>query len=523
MDILRSIKTRITPQSERADVRQVRNSAGGYTFQLDDHARLRRFLNLGVDGGTYYASPRDLALDNAQVIKRLAESDPVGMVETIVDVSQRGAAPKQGPALFALAYAASVPDAAPLALAALPKVARTGTHLFTFAGYVEQFRGWGRGLRRAVGNWYLDKRADAVAYQAVKYRQREGWSHRDLLRLAHPVTSVPELRATFDWIVRQSVDEVAPRLIHGFVAAQQTNETKAWARLVREYRLTWEMLPDAALGETAVWDALLDVGVPQTALLRQLPRLTRLGMLSGMGGRTHEVCAQLADPERLRRARVHPVSVLAAARTYASGRSFRGSTTWEPVSRVVDALDAAFYAAFGAVTPAGKRTLVALDVSGSMGLGALAGTPLTPRDASAALALVQLATEPKADAVAFQSKMVPLAISPRQRLDDVLARLAGIPFGATDCAQPMLYARQRKLNVDTFVIYTDNETWFGNIHPHQALRRYRNASGIDAKLIVVGMTANGFTIADPDDPGMLDVAGFDLAVPNLIAEFSRGL
>lgn len=197
MDILRTLNLRRTPQSEPADPRQVVNSAGGYTFELDDAARLRRFLTLGVDGGTYYASDRALAIENAAVLTRMAADDPEGLVATIVDVSVRGAAPKQNPALFALAYAASVPEAAPAALAALPQVARTGAHLFLFAGYVEQFRGWGRGLRRAVAGWYTSKDADQLAYQVVKYRQREGWSHRDVLRLAHPATSVPALRDTF--------------------------------------------------------------------------------------------------------------------------------------------------------------------------------------------------------------------------------------------------------------------------------------------------------------------------------------
>lgn len=523
MDPLRSINTRTTPQNEPADSRQVPNSAGGHTFQLDDRARLRRFLTLGVDGGTYYASPRELALDNAQVLARMAAADPVGLVEAIVEVSEGGIAPKQGPALFALAYATSVADAAPLALAALPRVARTGTHLFTFARYVEQFRGWGRGLRRAVGNWYLDKGADALAYQAVKYRQREGWSHRDLLRLSHPATAVPELRSTFEWITRAAVDDHTPALIRGFVEAQAATDVASWTELIRRHHLTWEMLPDQALKETAVWDALLDVGIPQTALLRQLPRLTRLGMLPGLGGRTDEVCAQLTDPQRLRRARVHPVAILAAARTYTAGRSFRGTATWEPTAKVSDALDAAFYAAFGQVTPAGKRTLIGLDVSGSMTWGGLAGTPLSPREASAALSLVQLATEPAVQVMAFQDLFVPLDISPKQRLDDVLRRVEDLPLGTTDCAQPMLYAEKRNLMVDTFIVYTDNETWSGKIHPHQALRQYRERTGIDAKLIVVGMTATEFTIADPEDPGMLDVAGFDLSVPNLISEFSRGL
>lgn len=77
--------------------------------------------------------------------------------------------------------------------------------------------------------------------------------------------------------------ERTPRLIEGFVRAQVATDAVTWSRLVREHELSWEMLPDAALGEVAVWDALLDVGVPQTALMRQLPRLTRLGVLPELG------------------------------------------------------------------------------------------------------------------------------------------------------------------------------------------------------------------------------------------------
>jgi 60 kDa SS-A/Ro ribonucleoprotein len=61
----------------------------------------------------------------------------------------------------------------------------------------------------------------------------------------------------------------------------------------------------------------------------------------------------------------------------------------------------------------------------------------------------------------------------------------------------------------------------GSIHPDEALRRYRERTGIPAKLVVVGMTSSGFTIADPNDAGMLDVVGFDAAAPNVIAAFAR--
>ena len=62
----------------------------------------------------------------------------------------------------------------------------------------------------------------------------------------------------------------------------------------------------------------------------------------------------------------------------------------------------------------------------------------------------------------------------------------------------------------------------GGVHPFQALKDYRRHSGIDAKLVVIGMVSNGFTIANPNDPGMMDCVGFDTATPQIISEFAKG-
>ena len=269
--------------------------------------------------------------------------------------------------------------------------------------------------------------------------------------------------------------------------------------------------------------------------------MTRVGVIAPGSDGTAKAVVQLGDGERIRKARVHPIGVLAALRTYGAGHGARGRGVWNPVREVIDALDAAFYTAFENVEPTGKRLLLALDVSGSMVGGQVAGVPgLTPRDASAALALVTAATESRYEIVGFfagdggfrkrgggrfaghADGLTPLQVSPRQRLDDAVKTVSGLPFGGTDCALPMLYAQAMEREIDTFVIYTDSETWAGDIHPVQALRDYRHASGIDARLVVVGMVSNGFSIADPADAGMLDVVGFDTATPQLIADFARG-
>jgi 60 kDa SS-A/Ro ribonucleoprotein len=160
-----------------------------------------------------------------------------------------------------------------------------------------------------------------------------------------------------------------------------------------------------------------------------------------------------------------------------------------------------------------------------MTCGSIAGVPgLTPRVASAAMALVTAKTENDFAFIGFTggtTGVTPLSISPRQRLDDVLKTVNNLPFGGTDCSLPMIWASNNKVMVDAFVVYTDNETWAGKVHPFQALREYRQKTGRGAKLIVVGMTSTGFSIADPTDAGMLDVVGFDSAAPQIMSDFAR--
>jgi 60 kDa SS-A/Ro ribonucleoprotein len=152
------------------------------------------------------------------------------------------------------------------------------------------------------------------------------------------------------------------------------------------------------------------------------------------------------------------------------------------------------------------------------------------------MALVTAATEPECETIAFsapagggyggmhgggESGITRVTLSPRMRLDDVIKRIRAIPMGGTDCALPMVWARRNGLKVSGFITYTDSETWAGSIHPAQALRLYRDEFVSDAKAVVVGMTSNGFTLADPNDRGMLDVVGFDTTVPAVIADFVR--
>lgn len=513
-----------TPQSEPL-LGQVANSAGGHSYGVDDWARLNRFLILGSEGGSYYATEKKLTKDNCAAVQRCIASDGQRTVRTIVEVSDAGRAPKNDPAILALALCMKTGDEATRrdAVAAVPKVCRIGTHLMHLAAFVNDLGGWGRGTKRAFAQWYQQRPASDLAYQLVKYQSRDGWSNRDILRLAHPTAPTVDHATLFAWACGKEVDvSLLPPITRAFHELKAGPTVERAIYDIREYNLPREAIPTELLTEPRVWEAMLPkMGL--TALLRNLATMTRIGLLQSGGDAASLVCSRITDAEQLRKSRVHPIAVLSALRTYKSGRSIKGSSTWTPVPRVVDALDAAFYAAFGNVEPTGRRIELALDVSGSMGGGDVAGVPgLSPREASVAMAMVTLAVEPLATTSAFSTRYIrDLDISPRRRLDDNVRSVSGLPFGGTDCALPMMMAMKEKKDVDAFFIYTDSETWAGNIHPSAALREYRKRHVQNARLGVISLMANPFTIADPNDPGMLDVVGFDTETPNVLSEFVR--
>jgi len=509
-------------------------------------ARLARFLALGTAGPAYRTAAREPADADAELVGRCLAADGQQTVDRIVAASgaasKTGHAPRNEPALFALAVAAKrgEPLTRRAAYAALPAVCRTGAQLLRFAAYAERFGGWGRGMRNAVGAWFNARPADDLALQLALHPSRDGWSSRDLLRLAHPRAASPSHDRLYAWAVRGALPDGATEdsncaLIAALEELRRTDDPARAARLVHEHGVPAECVPAELRAHAEVWDALLP-SMQLSALLGDLAAMTRAGLLAPGSRAAGRIAGRLADGRRLAEAGVHPLELLAALCAYQAGRGARGQGAWLPVAAIADALDAAFHERLAGVAPAGGRTLLALDVSGSMRTGSIAGVPgLTPRIASAAMALVTAASEPNHACVAFTAAtggyggrwgggapaLSALAISPRQRLDDVVEQTGKLPMGGVDCALPVMWAHKHRVDVDTFVVYTDHETWAGDVPPAQALRAYRDARGIPAKLIVVGMTSNGFALADPDDAGMLDVVGFDPSTPPVIADFAR--
>jgi 60 kDa SS-A/Ro ribonucleoprotein len=318
-DPLAAVGLTATPQIQpilgRTD--QVRNNAGGYVFAKDLFTKAEDFLILGTTGGTYYITEDRLTVDNAGWLIQAIQADGTRVVQLITEVStaRPPRAPKNRAAVFALAmvFSCGDPAAVQAAKAAFARVVRTTDHLSMFFGYAKQLRGkaagqgtslvTGRALRSALASWFLAGEVDAIAWKACKARQRvtpagETFALRDALRIAHPKADTAEQRALLGWLAGKVADGEARsqvQAVDAFLSAQAVTTEAAAIAMATERKVPWEFLPSGLLVSPTVWEALVP-HLGMTALLRNLARLTRLGVLGPFAPANEAVTARLDPP-----------------------------------------------------------------------------------------------------------------------------------------------------------------------------------------------------------------------------------
>lgn len=527
-----SYRSTLTP-TRGAKRGQTTSHEGGVVYQVDPFTQFRRFLILGTASGSYYASAQELTKQNLAIVDKVLRLDPVRAVGMIVEISHQGLATSNEPALVALAKAASYGINDPkvrdgervreLALSSLSQVARTGTHLLHFVDYVSSLRGWGTVLRRHISDWYIGKSHKNLAYQVTKYQTRDGWSHKDILRLVHPKAPDATYDGIFNYVVNDgdmsklSIGSVQEYLAAVNVTLNQESSKDRVIALIEEFGLPREVINTRWLNDKDVQAALLPtMGVH--ALLRNLGNFSKSGLLEA--GSEAELVALdklLITPGM----RLHPIDVLKAYQTYQSGHGLRGSGSWIPSDSLIARLDDLFYESFKTIEPTGKMIYLAVDCSGSMDSPIGGSMPLSARMAAALLAMVTARTEDNYILRGFGDKMLDIGISPHDRIETVEKKMRQVDWNWTLCDLPMKDAMSRQEEVDAFVIYTDSETGGENVSD-VFVRYQRTMNKPEAKFIVNAMVANDFSIADPNNPDMLDVVGFSSDAPAVMSAFIRG-
>ncbi len=472
------------------------------------------FLILGGDPGNYRAAQFAFHADAARKVKDSLRTDGPGAVRLIEEVSESGRALSHDACLYALALASSPrfadAETNAAALHALPRVARTGAHLCKFASYAGSLRGWGRGLRSAVADWYTSKPIQELAAQILKHRHRKGWSHRDLLRLSHPKPPTPDHNALFQWAVEGELGHLATpniangnlRQIYAFEQLKRTTDEIEMVRLVEDYRLTHDVIPPPCRKSAAVWEALLG-SIPYMAMVRNLGHMTEAGLIAPQSAATALVVMRLVDRGRIRRANVHPAALLSALAKYRSG-------PWQASNIVAGALEEAMHLAFANIEPTGQRLYLGIDAGLLANDARCHGMPhVTAAHAAATMAMEFARADAHSHIALLDREPAFIDIARTANLRQVCRAITREP-GPADPSTAIEHARENGMHVDAFVFFS------GHL-PLEALEAYRDQTGIPAKLVLLAVGAADFEGTVPEY--VMRAAGFDPAVPRAIRQF----
>lgn len=490
------------------------NSCGRTVYKIGALAQFKRFLVLCNENNTYYAKTENVVQDNIISLETLIAESPNVVLDLVLEYAEQHKCKKYQPLVYSLARCAaefSQPDVRDRAYKLLPIVATTPTHLFMFLRFYKHIckekhdsTGFNKKHRLAIAQWYLSHDITTLAKLVTKYQNREGYTHTDVLRLAHVTPPSDEYSDLFNYVLTKKVPENGEASVY-LQAVEQlkiTTDVAEAVSLITTHRLDREHVPTHLLQDSDIWSALL-LHMPSVALIRNLNKMTLVNVIP--------------PPERIVAARVHPMQAYLALYTYEQGKGVKGALTWTPDTTVVDALNTLVQNSFKNVQPIDKKVCVALDVSGSMHDG-----QIPPSICSAVVMALQLVKACDATVVAFSSGITPITLDLSASITSNVGTVSSLPFSCTDISQPFLWARKNRHKFDAFIVLTDCETNANKEEPVETLKKYRKGVNIpDCKLVVWATTATDFSIADPNDENMLDICGFSSDVPELIMEFLK--
>lgn len=509
---------------------QTLNSGGEIVYKLTDIERLKRFVFLGSENGSMYINKNILTFENLLCLENLLNECKYDDILDVLNTYKHKTF-KKDYIIYVLARCCSIHlDDDPLfwkkdfrtdCFKIMHDVCNIPTDLFLFIQLYENVNkklynstGWNSQFKKNISNWYLSKSNQELMYHITKYPSRHTWSHKDVLKLTHIKPTDDIQNEIFKYIISDNISpDSSLEYLKTFHQLKSEINVDKVVEDIKKFNFVREHIPTHLLNEYKIWCTLIP-HMPITSLLRNLNKITSLHILDDYPDLLQKIIY------KIRNTRVHPLQLLITLKTYSSGKGMKGGLQWTPNRDILNILNSEFYAQFEALKKSNKRLLLALDVSSSMSWNSVCGVDsLTAAEVSCAMAMIFDYTYSNVDIMGFSSEFKRLDISKSCCLEENLACVKDNTFGNTDCALPFVWASDNKKEYDAIIVFTDNETNSNTIEPSMALDLYRNQTGINTKLVVLGLTSNEFSIANPDDPNMMDIAGFDSSIHDMIYEF----
>tara|TARA_R110002072_G_scaffold174303_10_gene329723 strand:+ start:42020 stop:43573 length:1554 start_codon:yes stop_codon:yes gene_type:complete len=480
------------------------NEAGAPAYSLTSEQALAQLAVTGCLNGTFYAT----AHDQLKAVLELANECEPEFVAKVAVYARHQSCMKDMPALLCAVLAVRDGE---LLQKVFGRVIDNGKMLRNFVQIVRSGAVGRKSLgtlpRRLVRQWIAERSMEQLFYASLGQKP----SLRDVIRMVHPKPKDAQRANFYAYLIGKPFDrEQLPDEVRQFEMFK-TDEASL-------PNINFQFLSALPL-TTAEWRVIAQ-RANWTTLRMNLNTFQRHGVFD-CDETTMLIAERLADPERVIRAKAFPYQIM---------------TTLLNIKRdapgvLRDALEQAMEIATANVPALPGRTVVAIDISGSMhapvtGYRKGSTSTTTCLDAAAVLAAAVLRRNPDTTVMPFHTEVSRVKLDPSESIVNLSSRLRGLPSGGTDCSVVLKELNRKRERADTVIYFSDNESWF-NANPYgnstSMLKEWRRfkASNPRAQLVCIDIQPYT-TVQAPVADDVTHVGGFSDQVFEVLRSITSG-
>lgn len=432
-----------------------RNEAGGQAFSLSDKAALAQFAVTGTFTNTFYT---DASTQLKQVEKLCANVDSPFLAKLAVYSRQNGKM-KDMPAYFLAVLAAR--GETELLKTVFYQVCDNSKMLFNFIRIIRSGavgrKSFGTAIKRMIQNWIADRSDKGLFLSSIGHSDP---SMADTIRMVHPRPVDESQGNMFSYLLGFPYNHDAlPAEVQDFEMLKAGNTA-----VIPD--VPFRALTNCNLG-IEQWTEI-GLNMPWNTLRQNLNMLERRGVFNS-GPVIKKFAAKLSDKVAVKRSGVFPYQVLC---------SYLATKNSMPIE-ISNALQEAMECAVENVPIINGDTVIAVDVSGSMGSAIGTSSVVRCVDVAALIAVAFMRSNkstlilPFDDNNSYRSmyggrsstKVDGIHKSNLDPFNSIMTNaqeLARYGGGGTDCSLPFKYLNKNGIDANNVILISDNQSWSGH-------------------------------------------------------------
>jgi len=435
----------------------------------------------------------------------------------------------------------------------LPRIITNTEEYFEFIHYhrkvfAKRPHGMGRGMRRFLSDWYLNKDPYDLALEVFRIKSRHGWSHADIIQLARVRTEDPAISAVLKAVVRD-VDDAqeafkdkpeAQPILEYMACVKDMNtceDTETAIKLIDKHSFDVESLPTKLLSDARVWEHAIS-RLPVRMVLTRLKAMAKRGFLTDPNSSVLEkVLQSIKDPLALTASKLQPADILtiiaqvesvwehpptAAHRVKAGGENYVKIAS--PHESLLIELNKMMMSSMSNVLKVPCSVLVCVDCRPCIKRGCWGVWSLKVVRAISLtiLALVKGGADLTLTTLGEDRVMQQLQVNNTDTVDTLANRLENVRGAVLDPALLMRWARESNKKADLVMCMTSSHQEVDRKGLVTELELYRNTV-FNVKHIYMALASKTITppVAVQSDPNMLDISGWGPDSTRIIQAFAK--